>query len=220
MNGQLKTSIKISNKGALPSVKKEWVLTQTAFEQLLSCLAHDREEAAARYEELRAMLITFFEFRDSPDPSEEADEVINRVARRINEGQTIGASSIAAYFYAVARNVWRERIVKPQSNSIPLDDLPPGRELAESPLELTMRDGEQTKRERRLECLEHCLRGLSAAQHDLIKNYYQGEQATKIENRKELAGRLGIPLNALRIRASRLRDKLENCVNDCLKEAV
>jgi len=46
----------------------------------------------------------------------------------------------------------------------------------------------------------------------LILRYYQGEQRAKIENRRALAERLGLTINALRIRASRIRSRLEACV--------
>jgi hypothetical protein len=38
-----------------------------------------------------------------------------------------------------------------------------------------------------------------------------------IENRKKLAERLGVTLNALRARANRIRSNLEKCVVNCLK---
>jgi hypothetical protein len=37
----------------------------------------------------------------------------------------------------------------------------------------------------------------------------------KIENRRSLAQTLGITVNALSIRACRIRDKLESCVKKC-----
>ena len=60
--------------------------------------------------------------------------------------------------------------------------------------------------------LEHCLGLLSADQRSFLLEYYQGEQRTRIENRKRMAERLRLPLNAVRNRALRLREKLENCV--------
>ena len=49
-----------------------------------------------------------------------------------------------------------------------------------------------------------------------ITGYYQGDGATKIKQRKELAARWGLQLNALRIRACRVRAKLEACMERCL----
>jgi DNA-directed RNA polymerase specialized sigma24 family protein len=50
----------------------------------------------------------------------------------------------------------------------------------------------------------------------LVLQYYQEEKGAKIEHRRAMAERLGIPLNALRIRAHRIRVALRDCVSDCL----
>lgn len=203
----------------MPSAKKDWVLTQNAFDQLLTFLDSDRERAADRYEDLRQMLITFFEFRNSLQPEEQADETINRVARRMSEGQQISASSIETYAYAVARNIWRECIAEPHRVVTSLDESPPGVQSHQSARELKIQAAERDELERRLDCLERCIQTLPPRQRELITNYYQGEREVKIKNRKELAEALGIPLNALRIRVSRLRDQIEECVNRCLEQS-
>lgn len=202
----------------MPSAKKEWVLTQNAFDQLLTHLDSDRERAADRYEDLRQMLITFFEFRNSQQPGEQADETINRVARRLSEGQEINASTIETYAYAVARNIWREYIADPHRVVAALDELPLGIQ-SHSPHQLKIQAAERDELERRLDCLERCIQALPPRQRELITNYYQGEKQVKIKNRKGLAETLGIPLNALRIRVSRLRDQIEECVNSCLEQS-
>ncbi|MBL8114745.1 MAG: hypothetical protein JNK60_17825, partial [Acidobacteria bacterium] len=46
----------------------------------------------------------------------------------------------------------------------------------------------------------------------LLLRYYQGDGASRIENRKALADELHVPMNALRIRVHRLRERLERCV--------
>ena len=65
----------------------------------------------------------------------------------------------------------------------------------------------------RIASLKLCLQKLSAENRDMILGYYQEEKGVTIETRRLLAERLQIPLNALRIRALRLRDKLEKCIN-------
>ena len=140
------------------------------------------------------------------------------MARKIHEGTEIPADKIENYFYAVARNVWRERLAEPHLVTTSLDALPPGRELFETPQNLITIAAEREYVERRLECLEQCLQKLPTEQRELITIYYQGAGEVKIKSRKELAARLGIPLNALRIRACRLRDKIGDCVHSCLKQ--
>jgi DNA-directed RNA polymerase specialized sigma24 family protein len=73
--------------------------------------------------------------------------------------------------------------------------------------------------ESRLDCLRNCLQTLSPDNRELILQYYQGEKGEKIENRKKLIDRLGIPVNTLRMRALRLREKLQSCVEECVGRA-
>ena len=63
--------------------------------------------------------------------------------------------------------------------------------------------------EPRVECLQQCLQSLSGEDHQLILQYYQGEKNDKIENRQGLAARFKVSLNTLRMRALRLREKLQ-----------
>jgi DNA-directed RNA polymerase specialized sigma24 family protein len=70
---------------------------------------------------------------------------------------------------------------------------------------------------RTLEALRGCLDRLPGRSRELMFQYYQDEKIAKIENRKALASRLNIPLNALRSRAFRIRAWLENCVEKSLR---
>ena len=70
-------------------------------------------------------------------------------------------------------------------------------------------------RETLLNCLERCTGELTPANRDLIAKYYIGNERLRIENRRSLAERLGITMNAVSIRACRIRDKLEACVRQC-----
>jgi DNA-directed RNA polymerase specialized sigma24 family protein len=72
------------------------------------------------------------------------------------------------------------------------------------------------KRERRLECFDECLRKLPNETRVFIVEYYREENGLKIEQRKQQAARLKTTLNALRLRASRLRRELGACINVCL----
>ena len=65
------------------------------------------------------------------------------------------------------------------------------------------------------ECFERCLNELSEENRQLVLRYYEDERRGKIDNRQAMADRLGIPLNALRSRVQRIRDKLERCVTNC-----
>src|SRR4029453_5040025 len=92
--------------------KKEWVLTEDAFEKLLAQLDADRERAGEKYERIRHKLIKFFEWRGGASPEEYADRSIDRVARRVYEGAELRVSDPYLYFHGVALKVlkehWRE----------------------------------------------------------------------------------------------------------------
>jgi hypothetical protein len=57
---------------------------------------------------------------------------------------------------------------------------------------------------------------LESAGREIIARYYVGKARVKIEHRRALAEDLGITINALSIRACRIRDKLETCVRECV----
>jgi hypothetical protein len=73
--------------------------------------------------------------------------------------------------------------------------------------------------EKRLVCLGRCTSQLEPVNRELLRQYYVGKGRVKIANRRSLAESLGITMNALAIRACRLRDKLEACARQCVKEA-
>jgi DNA-directed RNA polymerase specialized sigma24 family protein len=198
------------------SFKKDWELSQDAFDTLLARLDPDRERAAALYEHIRRALITFFECRGSRTADEHADTTINRAARRLIEGTEIHTGNPASYFYGVAKNVLRESWDAAARGTSQLDT-EAAEQIAIDPHRLHDELAARRLRERRLECLERCLSGLSGDHQSLINEYYQGETRLKIANRKRLADRLGIPINALRIRVLRLRERLEGCVARCLE---
>jgi DNA-directed RNA polymerase specialized sigma24 family protein len=75
---------------------------------------------------------------------------------------------------------------------------------------------EEEGAEQEYECLRRCIERLPLHNRELVLQYYQDEKRAKIDNRKLLAERLGIALNALRIRAHRIRAALQKCVEECL----
>jgi len=191
------------------STKQEWVMTQEVFDRLLTCLDADREQAGQRYVRLRAKIVKYFEWRGAAFPDKEADETINRVARRIGEGQEI--HNLNSYLYGVARLVFAESLRKQQK-----EQEAHGHASALGALDMYA----GLDAEERRACLDRCLQALSAESRELILGYYEDEAGRKIEARKRLAARLGIQLNALRIRAHRIRIGLEACVRECVGQAA
>ncbi len=185
--------------------KKEWVLTKEAFDSFLARLDRDRDRAGEKYESVRLKLLKYFQWRGSDSSDAEADETLNRVARRIEEGENV--YNLNGYIYGVAKMVYAEGM-KLRSRKQELDE---ASDLEAIPVE--EEDPEVVERRR---CLERCLGHLGAEDRETITEYYQFEKGNKIEHRKKLAVRFGISPNALRIRAHRNRVNLETCVRKCL----
>ena len=195
-----------------PALKKDWVVSQESFDRMLAQLDPDREAAGERYLKIREKLCKFFQWRNCLTPDEMADLTIDRVARRIDEGAEIRAGDVYLFFHGVAINVLREYWKQAQKvQEKPLEEAPVEKE-AGNPVEAKQ---ELEDKERQLGCLDGCVKKLPAAQLRLITEYHQGEGGAKIARRNDLARDLGIPLNALRIRAYRIRGELETCISDC-----
>jgi DNA-directed RNA polymerase specialized sigma24 family protein len=181
-------------------VKKEWVLSQEAFDKFLAWLDADRDRAGEKYEEIRRKLIKIFAHRGCAIAEELTDEAINRVNRRVQEIADTYVGDPALYFYGVAQKVYLEYVKKkPAPKPLPPSDPP-------------------DETERNYECLERCMQHLDLASREIILEYYHQERRAKIDHRKDLADRLGIALNTLRMRVHRIKAGLQLCVGDCLKQ--
>jgi DNA-directed RNA polymerase specialized sigma24 family protein len=202
--GELEAETNVASVPAGSSSRQKWALTQDAFHKLLSSLADDPDSAGQKYLEIRNNLTKFFEWRGCPFPEDHADETINRVAKRIAEGEEI--RNPPGYCTGVARmlllEINKERVREQQALG----------EMAISPQVAP----EPDQAEERIDCLRACLKDLPSDNRELIVEYYQGEKGSKIENRKKLTERFGVPVNTLRMRALRLREKLQTCVEHCL----
>ncbi len=181
-------------------MKKNWVLTRESFDALLAWLDSDREVAGQQYEAIRRRLIKLFTCRGCYEPEDLADETINRVIKKLPEIEKEFAGDKIRYFYGVANKVHLEYIRRK-----PVPDLP---------IDLAIDDEAPPNLE--LECLDKCIAELTTNNQSLLIEYYQEDKRAKINHRKDLAERLGIAANALRIRAYRLRAGVEVCVRDCL----
>lgn len=185
-------------------------LTQHAFDLLLARLHPERERAGEKYEAVRSRLVKFFDYRGCTAADQAADETINRVARRLEGGETIRSEDASSYFLGVARNVLREYWARPEGG---------WRALAEvAPVLAVPADEPDGRDDERWRCLERCLDSLPAGQRELVLEYYEWGRRQRIGSRQDLCRRLGLSLNALRIRAHRIRAALERCVRDCAQE--
>jgi len=196
--------------------KKDWALTQSAFCNLLEWLDEGTDSSGEKYLEIRRRLVAYFDRKDCFAPDELADETLNRVARRLAEEGEITDTTPAHYCYIVAKFVFLEYLRRTERSQVRLDEIGASAQPSLNPSATDESSEEARRQEKRLDCLERCLGKLDTESRELIIRYYQGEQRAKIENRRALAEALGITVNALSVRACRLRDRLETCVGKCL----
>ena len=187
------------------------VFTKFAFERLLEWLDDGIDSRGETYLEMRRRLVSYYERRNRLSADELADETFNRIARTLERDGAIATTPPARYCYVVAKFVLLEDIRR-ERRHVRLDEERAGGasvygETRGEP------DAERVAEEQRLECLECCLETLKPEQRELIVEYYRDGGRQKIDRRRDLARRLGISMNALGIRASRIRGALEACVN-------
>ena len=190
-------------------MKKGWVLTQNSFDSLLDWLDADRDRAGRKYEEIRLRLIKIFTCRGCSEPEDLADETINRVVARVTDVSGTYEGEPALYFYGVSQKVQLEYLRKSSARNSEFSEASAISTVAMDPADETAPE---------YECLERCLTELSGNDRRLVLEYYQHEKRAKIDHRKQLATELGIAVNALRIRAHRIRRALQECVRDCLEQ--
>ena len=179
-------------------------LTPSAFERLLQTLDSDRDRAAVAYERLRDRVEGLLRWWGAAHAADLADETIDRVATNLERGAAVSATSFGAYVRGVARLVFYESQRREARESPIGNDLP-------AP-ELDVRD------EQKLVCLDGCLATLAPSERTLVLGYYDLGASVKAEARRRLAEKLAISPLALRVRAFRIRERLERCVLDCLKQ--
>lgn len=197
--------------------KKNWAITSNAFQRLLGWLDAGANSDGRNYLEMRERLVAYFDRKNCRAPDELADETLNRVARRLEEAGAIESETPAKYCYITARFVFMEYLRGAEKSSVSIDDV--SRNPQKNQFAAPESDAEEKEtKEKMLVCLEKCAGQLETANREIIVNYYFGEERIKIDNRRQMAQKLGISTNALTIRACRIREKLEVCVGKCARE--
>lgn len=133
------------------------------------------------------------------DAADLAQEVVLRVLTRLRRGEQL--HDVRIYGLGVARNVLHEYRRDPFAL----------RRTPEDPDEMvaTTADDALAGDDDRADALRGCLDQLSPGEQRLLHAYYgEGKNAP---NRAALAAELGVTMNALWIRASRLRDRMRQC---------
>ena len=174
-------------------------LNQPDFDRLLNWLDADRERAGEIYERIRWRLVTILASRGCTQAEELADETIDRVARRVADIERTYVGDKAIYFLGVMNYVHHEYLRRPTT-----------------PRLLPNEQDEGEAREQIHLCLDTCLDKLAPYSRQLIERYYAADKKAKIDLRKMVARELGIKPATLRLRALRIREKLQTCIESCL----
>lgn len=193
--------------------KKDWVLSPDAFAKLLLQIDTDYEQAALKYLKVREKVIKTLQWEGCApsDVDDLADETFNRVARKIDEGEAI--RDFQSYSATVARFVISE--YRKRRKTDPLE------EATVASYNDYYKESESSHiKEVRQECFDSCLSKLAVSDRELILEYYKEERDKKIKSRQEIAKRMGVEVNALRIRTHRIRKTLEPCVKGCVRQKL
>jgi DNA-directed RNA polymerase specialized sigma24 family protein len=192
----------------------EWTLSRDALQRLLDWLDGSANSDGRAYVEMRRRLRDYFGRKNCRTADDLADETLTRVARRLEEEGITSAETPARYCYIIARFVFLEHLRETKAHPIvPHVSV----EVAPQPSAPSASDDAEAEstRETLHACLQQCVQGLDPLNRRIITGYYIGSARVKIDNRRELADSLGLSLNALTIRACRIRTRLEACIRRC-----
>lgn len=181
-------------------MNRRHILTEQQFALLMKWLGSTPEQSGEKYEEIRRRLIAFFLNRQCAEAEDLADETVNRVAGRLEEIADSYDGEPMRYFYGVANNIALE-YSRRKRPPVAVQPPPPA-------------DAEM---EQYHECLDECLERLPPKNREIILNYYRDKQETEAVPRRELGAQMKLKSGALRVRAYRIRLKLEQCINECLR---
>lgn len=173
------------------------------FDDFLSWLSPDREEAAIKYEALRRKLIRFFVRGGCHIADEQVDLTFDRASKKVAEGKVDRSVDPNAYCFGVARNVLREYKKLPRFE--PVDP------------NLRLFEPQPRWNKQEWECFDECWARMSIPKRDLLTRWHQPKKGReKIEEHKKMAETEG-GINALRIRIHRIMNAFRNCVDRCLR---
>jgi DNA-directed RNA polymerase specialized sigma24 family protein len=185
---------------------------QESFETLLTWLDPDRDEAWEKYQEIWDRLVKIFTWNRCKNVEDLAGEVIKRVEPKVLELMKNFSGDPALYFYGVAKRVLLENPrTEARFSEFQEESELGGVTYPVDPEEIDVY-------ELKLGHLDYCLEQLSEKDREIVLGYYQFDSKTKLADRKRLAERLGLTMDALWTRASRLRSRLRRCVRKRIEQ--
>jgi hypothetical protein len=167
----------------------------------------DPDEANRRYLNLQQKLVGYFQLRGMFDPVHAADETLDRAGKKIAKG--VAVPDINRFCLGIARNIVRERLrEKKREESAFIDYIG---YYHDNSTEIMV--------DRIMNLMKPCFEQLRSDDRDLLTSYCKiPDGSSRAEHRRKLAERLKSSISALRIRITRLRRDLENCVKALRKK--
>lgn len=177
-----------------------------------SMFGDDSESAAELLESLRKKLIYYFQARRCEDPEELAQETLARLIRKLGV-QQVKVDDITRYSYGIAKKIRLEHLRRKEKEQNILNEQQYQASTA------TTDEVSTDEKERRLTCMEKCAADLSATERQLLTSYANGNGRAQQERRKRMAEELNISLGNLRLHVFKLRSRLRECFEKCMKES-
>ena len=181
------------------------------YDRFLAHLDPVPEQAAKKYDRLFKALVRYLASLGSGDPEKHASETLDDVSRKIGGGETF--EDLNSYSRRVARNIHISalRRRREETNSI---DAPAFGGAKLSSLPESERSSEERRKEVEEECRQSCYHRLAEDDRDLITRYSQASA----HDRERMATELNLAIGALRVRVLRVRQRLEQCREDCIRK--
>jgi DNA-directed RNA polymerase specialized sigma24 family protein len=170
------------------------------FARFLELLSPDTEEAGRRYTCLQKKLQGYFSLKGISDPEDAADETLDRAILKISSGTIV--PDIDNYCRGIARNIVKERLrLMKRENAA----------FHQYVEDLGASSAEQVERIYNL--LQPCFEQLAVEDQQLLLMYCEEIQGrARAEHRRQVAATMKITMLALRVRVTRLRTSLSDCV--------
>lgn len=170
------------------------------FTRFIKHLSTDPDEAGRRYVLLRQNLVAFFSRHRISDPDAAADETLDRAAMKIAEGAVV--PEIKPYCLGIARYIVKERVRKDDR------ERNVNREFAKEILDQSSEQVEWIYR-----VLLPCFQQLTKDERELLVEYCQVMHGReRAEHRRKLAEKRSTTLLGLRMKVTRIRTRLAECV--------
>ena len=167
----------------------------------------DPDEANRRYIILHQKLVGYFQLKGMIDPFQDADETLDRAGQKIANG--VPVPDINRFCLGIARNIVLERLREKKREESAFRRF----------IDYYHDNTTEIMVDRIMNLMKPCFEQLSADDRDLLNSYCKiPEGSSRAEHRRNLAERLKSSISALRIRITRLRRDLENCVKALTKK--